>query len=518
MVPRLARRTRPRATAQSVSITAPIGGLNARDSLAAMPPTDAITLDNFFCTPTTVDLRRGYTAWCTGFPAQVESLMPYISGTATKIFAAAGTAFYDATSSGAVGAAVQSGLSNARWVSINFATPGGQFLYAVNGVDKPRYYDGASWVAVDGASTPAITGVTTTLLTNVNSFKGRLYFIERDSMSVWYLPLNSVGGAAQELDLGPIFKLGGKLQAMGTWTVDNAAGIQEFAVFLSSEGEIAVYQGYDPSTAGSWSLVGLFRVGRPIGKKCFCKMGSDLIVLSTDGFFPLSKALLTDRYQLQDALSNKIVNLVHQDVQSYSDNFGWEAVLHPFGTKFIVNVPVQENQTARQYVMNTISSAWSRFTEWNANCFAVVQDELFFGGSTYTAKADTGFSDNGAYIPGEVKTAFQNFGAPGMLKRWTMVRPIFNTAGNMGPAMRLDIDFENVSPTQTATYSPAAGTPWNTALWNTFPWAAGSSIRKDWQGANGIGYWAAFHMRVVNNTTSVQWMSIDYVFERGGIL
>jgi hypothetical protein len=99
-----------------------------------------------------------------------------------------------------------------------------------------------------------------------------------------------------------------------------------------------------------------------------------------------------------------------------------------------------------------------------------------------------------------------------------MVRPVFNTAGNMGPSIRLDIDFQNVSPTQVATYSPASGTPWNTALWNTFPWSGIAGIRKNWQGANGVGYCAAFHMKIVNNTTSVQWMAIDYVYETGGIL
>ncbi len=43
----------------------------------------------------------------------------------------------------------------------------------MNGVDKPRYYDNAAWVAVDNASVPAITGVTTTKLVHVNVFKNR---------------------------------------------------------------------------------------------------------------------------------------------------------------------------------------------------------------------------------------------------------------------------------------------------------------------------------------------------------
>lgn len=510
-------RSRPRARSESSSITAPVGGLNARDSLAAMPPQDAVILTNFFPTPTTVDLRQGSTNWVTGFTHPVETIIPYTSGTSQKLFAISGTALYDATAQGAVGAAVVSGLSNARFQWINFGTSGGQFAMAVNGADKLIGYDGTSWWK-DGDGTHDITGFDSSLAIHINNFKNRVYLVEKNSFSVWYLPTSSVGGAASELDLSSLFRLGGYLMAMATWTVDNAAGIQEYAVFLSSEGEIALYQGYDPSTSGSWSLVGMFRVGRPVGRRCFEKIGSDIAVISSDGVFPLSKALLTDRYQLQDALSNKIVKLVNAAVQLYGTNFGWQLTLYPLGNKLILNVPQSEDSVQFQYVMNTITGSWCTFEDWNANCFAVLQDSLYYGGATAVVQADTGFDDNGANIEGEVQTAFQYFGSPGQLKRWTMIRPIFNTAAILTPAISLDIDFASNLPTQTATYSGVSGTPWDTAFWDTFLWQSLSTIQKDWQGANGVGYAAAFHMLLACKTVAVQWMSIDYVFERGAIL
>lgn len=491
-----------------------------------MPPQDAVTLDNFFPTPTTVDLRKGYEQWKTGFSASVESLMPYITASSAKLFAASGTSFYDATSTGAVGAAVVTGLSNARWQSINMGTPGGQFFYAVNGVDKPQYYDGVTWVAVDGVSTPAITGVTTTKLVHVNVYGRRLWFVEKDSFRLWYLAVNSVSGAATSLDLAPIFKMGGYLMAMATWTVDNAAGLNEYAVFISSEGEVAVYEGGDPSSATTFFLASIFHIGRPVGRRCFCKMGSDIILITSDGFYPLSKALLTDRSQLQDALSNKIINLVNADIASYRNNFGWDINFFPLGTKLIINVPQQEGRTQYQYVMNVITGAWCRFTGWNGNCFCVMQDQLYFGGnltsgvanSGYVAKADTGYSDDGSYIFGTVKTAFQYFDVPANLKRWTMVRPVFLTAGEMNPAMRMDVDFEDQVPTSTGTFSDTSGTAWDTALWDTFPWGSSVSIKKNWQGVFGVGYAGALHMRIVNNASAVSWMSVDYVYETGSIL
>lgn len=511
--------------AKATSITAPIGGLNARDSLAAMPPEDAVTLDNFFPTSTTVDLRNGYALGATGLPGNVESLMPYITATGQKLFAASSTSFFDVTASGAVGAAVVTGLSNARWQSVNMETPAGQFFYAFNGVDKPRYYDNAAWVAVDAVSTPAITGVTTTLLIHANVYKNRLYMVEANSFRVWYLPVNSVGGAANSLDLGPLFKLGGFLMAMMTWTIDNAAGIQEYAIFLSSEGEIAMYQGFDPSTAGAFSVVGMFRIGRPVGRRCFEKMGADVIVMTSDGAFPLSKALLTDRSQLEDALTGKIIKLVNNDVASYKNNFGWDLKLFPLGNKFIINVPQQSGTTQYQYVMNTITGAWCRFTGWNANCWAVMQDVLYFGSnlgaspnSAYVGIADTGFSDNGASIFGEVKTAFQYFGATGRLKRWMMARPVFMTSGTISPAIRMDVDYENVVPTSTGSFSSVSGTPWDTALWDTFPWGSVQTIKKNWQAIGGSGYAGALHMRIQNNASALSWMSVDYVYEYGAIL
>ena len=511
-------------TTRSVSVPAPFGGLNARDSMASMPATDAVTMDNWFPTPTTVELRKGWDAHVTGMAADVESLMPYISGTASKLFAAAGTAFYDVTVAGAVGAAVRTGLTNARWQHTNMGTPGGRFLLAVNGTNKLRGYDGTAWWT-DGDGTHDITGVDTATCIHVNLFKTRVYLVKKDTLSVWYLAANSIAGAAEELNLAPIFTMGGYLMAMATWTVDNAAGIQEYAVFITSEGQVAIYQGYDPSTVGSWSQVGVFRIGRPLGRRCFEKVGSDLVILTTDGAVPLSKSLLTDRSQLQAAITDKIVNLITADATSYYSNFGWDVRLYPNGSMLIINVPQEAGEEQYQYVMNTINGSWCRFTGMNANCWAVMGNSLYFGGNlgaaantAYVAIADTGRSDNGAYIFGEAKTAFNYFGSPGQLKRFVMARPVFYTAGTFTPSLRIDVDFEDVRPSSTGSFSDTGGTAWDTGLWNTFPWGSTSAIHGDFQGVSGIGRCGAFHMRSVNNATQVQWMSVDYVLEKGAIL
>lgn len=514
----------PLPPARTLTIPAPVGGLNARDALAAMPQSDAVILDNFFPGTTSVDLRNGYEAWSTGYPAAVESLMTYNGPTGSKLFAASGTAFYDATVQGAVGAAVVSGLSNARWQHTNMGTPGGQFLYCVNGADYAELYNGTAWAQVTDTSTISITGVDTRNLIHVNQYANRLFFVEKNSCRAWYLPVNSVGGAAASLDFSPLFSLGGYLMAMATWTVDNAGGMEEYAVFVSSEGEIVVYTGTDPSTAANWVKAGRFRIGRPIGRRCYVRMGSDLLLITADGFVPLSRALLTERAQT-NAVSDKIVNLVTNDVSSYGDHFGWQASLYPIGNKLFVNVPQVEGKVQYQYVMNTITGAWCRFTGWNANAFGMMGDSLFFGSnlgaganSAFVARCDTGYSDGGAYIFGEAKGAFQYFGALGYQKQVTMARPLLQTSGNMQIAFAMDMDFNDAFPTTMPTFTGTAGTKWNSAKWNTFPWGGNPGIKKDWQGVTGIGDAGAFHMRVVNNKSALKWQAVQYVYRLGRVL
>ena len=192
-------------SAITTSLPAPVGGWNAKDALPSMDARYAVQLDNFFPLTTEVKLRLGNVAWATGLPGAVDTVAGYNSTTTNKLFAASGTGIYDVTSQGAVGAPVVTGLTSIRLQHVNYAVSATSYLYLVNGVDKPNLYDGAAWVKVDAVSVPAITGVTTTLLTHVNIFKTRLFFVEANSMRCWYLPVNSVGGAALSLDFSSVF-------------------------------------------------------------------------------------------------------------------------------------------------------------------------------------------------------------------------------------------------------------------------------------------------------------------------
>lgn len=512
----LMRAAPKRRVAKQTSIQAPTSGLNAKDPLAAMKETEAVVMDNYFPTPSSVNSRNGCLLHASGYTGATETLAVYNNGNIQKLFAVANGNIYDVSTLGAVGAAVVTGLLNSRFQTINMGTAGGVYLMMVNGEDKLRYFDGTTW-SIDGG-TYSITGVDTADIIQINNFKNRVWLIEKESMNAWYLPVSSIGGAANNLNLSGLFKLGGYLMAMANWTIDNAAGVDDYAAFVTSEGEVALYKGTDPSSAATWALVGTFRMGQPIGRRCFIKAAADVLLITTDGAFPLSKALLTDRSQLNLAATDKITDLINRDIDLYKDNFGWQPIIYPDGQKLIINVPTTENVTARQYVMNTIHGAWCRFVDWNAFCWEVFDNKLFFGTTGSVYQADTGLTDNGSNIRGVVQQAYSYFKSQGIVKRFTMARPVIISEGTIVPAVLMNVDFQEKRTTASSYSFGTSGSPWDVSPWNVSPWTSGDNITTKWQSVSGVGISGGLRMSTELENLSCKWVSTDVIYETGGSL
>ena len=212
-----------------------------------------------------------------------------------------------------------------------------------------------------------------------------------------------MGGAAQELDLSAVAKWGGSLVSLGTWTIDAGYGVDDNLVFITDKGEIIVYRGTDPSSASTWALIGVWQIGAPLSKRCMMKYGGDLLVLTLDGLFPLASALQSSRLDPNVALSDKIQGAFATAAQNYKSNFGWGMVYNALNNALVVNIPVATG-SQEQFVMNNITKSWCRFTDWNANTFNILNDELYFGGNQYVAKAwttgSTGYQDDTNNIAG----------------------------------------------------------------------------------------------------------------------
>jgi len=476
------------------SIPAPTGGWDAVSAIADMPEDRALVLENWF--PTTVDvrIRRGHQIHGAGMgDGVVDSLMVYngLTVATSAMFAVTDNKIYDVSSSGNAVVTTETGLANNRWQYINFTTSGGKFLWACNGADEPRHYNGSVWAQ------PTITGITASDAIHVNGHKGRIWLVIRDSTKAAYLPTGAVAGAATTFELGGLFTQGGYLVAMATWTRDGGSGTDDLAVFISSRGQVAVYAGTDPASANTWQLIGVYDVGPPIGYRCFTKVGGDLALINIDGVLPLSKSLNLDRAtQATVAITANINNVMNESARSYRTNFGWELTPYAKGTMALLNVPVQEGQSQQQYVMNTITGAWCKFTGMNANCWAVYKDNLFFGGNDGLVKqADTTGLDITTPIDAVGQGSYNYYKMRGRLKQWKLLQPLLTTDSDARPAIGISTDFRDNVSLGTPTSSQTISALYDTAIWDSDVYAIEGRTVADWTSIAGTGQCASIHFR-----------------------
>lgn len=500
------------------SLPAPIGGWNTRDSAAAMPPEDAVKLDNFFCTTEDVEIRGGQSDYATTITGTVETLATYtgLDGT-EQFFAISDTDVYD-ISTGGVASAETLTVTDGKFQYLNMGDGTSEWLLMFNGVDAPKYYNGTAWTQVTGATSPALTGVTPTTVITACTYHGRLFLIQKDTLTFWYLPAGVVGGLAVAFDLSPFASLGGYIEWAATWTFDAGDGIDDMIVFMTSEGQAIIYKGTDPASASAWLRIGTYFLGKPLGRRSYTQYAGDLLVNTQEGIFPMSegirKATINDRV----AVSDKIKKTFNTAARDYGGSFGWQIQHYPLKNAIIFNIPVSPTGQ-HQYVMNTITQAWSRFMAWPAQCWGMYNDEIYYGLSTAVQKAWTGRSDDGENIVAEGQTAWTNFGASTQSKDMKMFRPMVQTNGSIDYLTDIDVDFRNSPITGVVSFTPEVGGAWGTGLFGTATWSGSLDTILKWTSPDTYtGYYFSGKLKVETKTVDLHWLANDYVYETGGIL
>jgi len=507
------------------SIPAPTGGLNARDSLMAMQPDQAIVMQNFFPQRYGAQLRLGWAKHQQLVaPAPIETLLNYAATTGVEtLFAIAAGKLYDVTPENGTPSLKLTGFANSRWQYTMMTNVNNNFLVMVNGANIPQKFDGTTWT--DCALTgPA--GFDPLKLIHVHNVHRRLWFTEKDSGNAWYLPVDQVQGAVKRFGAGELFPRGGFLQCVKSWTVDAASGSDDHVVFISSEGDIAVYTGFDPDVAASFTLDGVYRIGATIGRRCAVKYGSDLLILCEDGVLPLTSILAQSKVLDPTPLSDMILLKLSRDVSELSTRFGWQLVVFNRGNQLYINVP--DPLAYRQYVMNSVTGAWCEFDNYDGICWEIHKDEIFFGTNTgivghgwYGTLDSFDFtSASGGAIQGTALCAFSYLGRGAYQKHITMARATMQAP--IQPQFRLGVNVDFQIEDDSAPIPPAAVTEgaalWDQAIWDQAKWAIASRIFNPWIGVGEIGFCAATFLKL-STSFGVLWIGTDLLTEVGhGVL
>jgi len=224
------------------------------------------------------------------------------------------------------------------------------------------------------------------------------------------------------------------------------------------------------------------------------------------------------------AITDKIQNIISQVVNAYGNNFGWQMTVYPEQNQLWLNVPTGVSPpTSDQYVMNTITMSWTKFTNMASACWETVGPDIYFGGATAVYKAWNGQFDNAGQIKADCLQSYSNFQTNALLKYFTMVRPSIVADGIPSILFGLNLDFLNSPATGALSFiPPISGMVWGAMTWGppstSMTWGGGLTQISAWQTVGGLGRYAGLRLTAQANGSVVSWNETSWVYQVGSVL
>jgi hypothetical protein len=376
---------------------------------------------------------------------------------------------------------------------------------------------------VSAASALTITGQATNTLSHVWLFRNRLFFVEKDSLTAHYLPAGSVGGALNDVSLAGVFRRGGSLLFGATWAIDSGDGLDDKCVFVSTEGEVAIYAGTDPSNASTWGLEGRYDIGKPIGKTGTITAGGDLLIATVEGVVPVSAAINRDPSVLDlAAVTSQIRETWRLQVDEVFS--GVQLIKWVDEALMLAVFPGSE----RLYTANLVTGAWATQSGWCGDCAGLFDGNGYVGRSdNYVYQIDSGGTDDGAAFSASACFAFGDYGAPVGYKRASMMRAAFFAGAGTQFAYQLSIakDYRvNFPAAPSAVADGSDVLVWGTGTWGGNSWADDATFAREgrvdnWRAVSGTGQALAPMVQIASGAASrlnVELISIDLILANGG--
>lgn len=486
----------------------PVGGFTTSQAFMQMKPLNAVMMENFYPYPDRLEQRQGFSVHTTDFTETPYRLWAYSSGAdQEKLFATTDSGIYDISSPGSM-PSPEIALTNGKTSAAVLSTGAAFYFMCVNGSDDLVKFDGTTWSSVATFGSQA-----TNELSYVEVYRQRLFFAKAGSLVLCYLPVNSIAGTATSYDLGAIFRRGGEIISMGTWTLDGGVGPEDQLAVVTSNGEIAVFAGNDPSNPASWGLRGVYFIGRPLGERPLFKYGGDLLFLSENGLYPLSAAIQSSAIERTRSVTENIRQYFNDAARDFASFEGWQVFAMPDIPLLLVNIPSEPNK--RQVIMHAQTGAWGTLTGWNAYSFARVGTTVYFSTSNAVYRVG-GASDNGANITSTLIQAYSDFGYP-LAKQVTMVRPFFVTQGNFNYTLGVTDDFKSLMASTSLSKNDLAGASlWGSAIWGSAVWGGTDTPLQEWQTIPDLfSVFKGFYLQISGLVSNVQYLGVQIQYLPG---
>lgn len=415
---------------------------------------------------------------------------------------------------------------DAGWCSyMNYTNVNGDHFILVCDEENGYYiFDGSTWAQGSFTGSPAPQPED---LVQITEWQNRIWFVEKNTATTWFLDPLALEGSITPIDVGTRFKKGGHLVQNATWTLDDADGMDDKFVMISSSGDVLVWEGIDPTVASDLILIGRWFIGSvPEGRRVMSGWGGDVAIISTLGLVKLTSLLRGDNaLNTESHLSSNITRYVRAEMDVTKDFFGWGMETDPSQSITIISAP-QRNLSTKpiQFVINTVTKAWSMFRDLDIRCMDKNTLGLFFGTSTGQVMLSDGVADNVSLdglsadtIAFSFLSHYWHMGAPAIWKRPQFIRPSW--IGRAQPVytieMRYDFSLQEAALPPPAV--PNSGSDWDIAAWDLNLWQGDAQEYFETIGLNGMGRHLAVAVRG-NASDGLSYVGSDLMFDTGGSL
>ncbi|MER9691989.1 hypothetical protein NKJ16_08625 [Mesorhizobium sp. M0179] len=508
----------------TLTFPAPIRGKISNENLAAAKPQGATVLENWFPTSTGIRLRGGLNKKATitaGTP--VVSMMTYDGSAGRFMFAADVTHIYNVTapaSPSVIPVAAVSGQTSGYYSYVQFPSVGGDYLSAVNGTDSMKQFDGVAWSTV-----AALGPIATNKLSFVWTYRSREFFVEKGTLVAWFLPVDTISGTAADFSLAGVFQKGGSLLCGGTWSLDAGDGVDDKCVFISTKGEVAVYEGSNPADPNDWSLVGRYDMSPPRGSRAMMQAGGELLLAMDDGIIPISQAIQKDRAALALISVARNIEPDWRAEAAARSTLPWEVLKWPLFNMAIVSLPATTGQTKKCFVVNLQTGAWADYTGWDTRCLALHDGRAYFGTSDgKVMQCEVSGNDDGLPYTCTYVGLFDHMKAPARAKIVHMARTVFRASRKFIAKLSISADYQVRLPSAPASVAnDVTLDEWDTGLWDVALWDAGSvkTVSTKWASIGQSGFAVAPQVQVtcgVSPMPDAELVALDVTYEVGAVV
>jgi hypothetical protein len=465
---------------KAITLPAPTRGIVQHENDAYMGPGACIVSDNWVPTMRGVKLRGGCVRHCVLDAVPVISAFEYVDITQQRMFAGQATKLYDVTAVGAP-VVVKTAQNSGNYCASPLSNLSGNWLIVVNDAGDPVLrFNGTSWVTLlppavpaDGAT--AITGPVGSPvefgrnLTYVAKYRSRLYFIEKQSMNLWYLPTDSVGGVLVKIPLSGAATLGGYLLFLASWTIDAGDGIDDKLVCVTSEGEALIFTGNNPADPATWRQEGRYFVGKPMGMNAHSQVGGDLLILTIEGIVPISQVITKSSGEMELAMISRAIKPMWREEVASKRAFPWTIKRWDEYGGIFITFPGGTPGNRYCLLMNSVTGAFGRAVGWDATCFIRKGVDMFFGtqGGIIMQADRSGYDDGLPYVATLIG-GWEMFQARSQNVTWHQARAVFTASEReqFNPQIDAATDFfVTIPPPPPAGPDPGVSDVWDQGRW-----------------------------------------------------